>query len=201
MRLLGEDDQRRPRVLADLGRALYVRFGLSGEAEDIAKSVDHLRQAVDECLPDDPQLPWLRLNLGRAYYRRYLLAGVLTDLYEADWLFAEAVRGSEHPWLLARCRISRGNVARLLYERTAAIADLHKAVDFFSQAVRIAEEAGEVELAAAALTERGRARKAMGRAYEARTDYDRALRLTDDPDRMRLLRSLISRLSPETADE
>ncbi|WP_048586084.1 tetratricopeptide repeat protein [Streptomyces viridochromogenes] len=201
VRLLGEDDQRRPRVLADLGRALYVRFGLRGEAEDIARSVDHLRQAVDECLPDDPQLPWLRLNLGRAYYRRYLLAGVLTDLYEADWLFAEAVRGSEHPWLLAQCRISRGNVARLLYERTAAIADLHKAVDFFSQAVRIAEEAGEVELAAAALTERGRARKAMGRAYEARIDYDRALRLTDDRDRVRLLRSLISRLSPETADE
>ncbi|MFE6621838.1 SAV_2336 N-terminal domain-related protein [Streptomyces sp. NPDC057740] len=201
VRLLGEDDRRRPRTLADLGRALYVRFGLRGEPEDIAGSVDHLRQAVEECLPDDPQLPWLRRSLGRAYYRRYLLTGVLTDLYEADWLFAEAARGSEHPWLLAQCRISRGNVARLRYERTAAVADLHKAVDFFSQAVEIAEEAGEMELVAAALTERGRARAAMGRAYEARTDYDRALGLTDDRDRIRLLRALVSRPSPETAAE
>ncbi|MET9967794.1 SAV_2336 N-terminal domain-related protein, partial [Streptomyces sp. NPDC006356] len=201
VRLLGEDDRRRPRTLADLGRALYVRFGLRAEPDDIARSVDHLRQAVEECPPDDPQLPWLRRSLGRAYYRRYLLAGVLTDLYEADWLFAEAVRGSENPWLLAQCRISRGNVARLLYERTSAVADLHKAVDFFSQAVEIAEEAGESELAAAALTERGRARNAMGRTYEARTDYDRALGLTDDRDRVRLLRALISRLSAETAAE
>ncbi len=201
VRLLGEDDRRRPRALADLGRALYVRFGLTGEPEDIARSVDHLRQAVEECLPDDPELPWLRRSLGRAYYRRYLMTGVLTDLYEADWLFAEAARGSEHPWLLAQCLINRGNVARLRYDRTAAVADLHKAVDFFSQAVEIAEEAGEVELVAVALTERGRARKAMGRAYEARTDYDRALGLTDDRDRTRLLRALISRLSPETAAE
>ncbi|KUO04260.1 tetratricopeptide repeat protein [Streptomyces caeruleatus] len=201
VRLLGEDDRRRPRTLADLGRALYVRFGLRGEPEDIGGSVDHLRQAVEECLPDDPQLPWLRRNLGRAYYRRYLFAGVLTDLYEADWLFAEAARGSEHPWLLAQCLINRGNVARLRYERTAAVADLHKAVDFFSQAVEIADEAGEVELVAAALTERGRARAAMGRDYEARTDYDRALGLTDDRDRIRLLRALLSRQSPETAAE
>lgn len=201
VRLLGEDDRRRPHTLADLGRALYVRFGLRAEPDDIARSVDHLRQAVDECPPDDPQLPWLRRSLGRAYHRRYLLAGVLTDLYEADWLFAEAARGSENPWLLAQCRISRGNVARLLYERAGAVADLHKAVDFYSRALEIAEEAGEAELAAAALTERGRARKAMGRAYEARTDYDRALGLTDDRDRVRLLRVLISRLSPETAAE
>ncbi|KUL30366.1 tetratricopeptide repeat protein [Streptomyces regalis] len=201
VQLLDEDDPRRPVVLTDLGLALYVRFGLRAEADDIARSVDHLRQAVDESLPDDPGLPGRRRKLGRAYYRRYLLTSVLTDLYEADWLFAEAVRGSENPVLLAHSLISRAAVARLLHERTEAITHLHKVIDLCSQAVEFAEEAGESELVAAALTGRGRAREQMGRGYEALTDYRHALRLTEDRDRVRLLGSHIARLSPETADE
>lgn len=201
VQMLGEDDPRRTGLLTSLGLALYVRFGLRGEPEDIARSVDQLRQAVDECLPDDPDLAWLRWNLGRAYHRRYLLGGVLTDLYEADWLFAEAGRGAENPRFLAQCAISRGRVSRLLYERTEAIAYLHKAIDFFGRAVEHAEAADDVELVAAALTERGRAREQMGRPYEALTDYNSALRRTDDRERIRLLRGHVSRLSPETADE
>ncbi|WP_405588916.1 SAV_2336 N-terminal domain-related protein [Streptomyces sp. NBC_01092] len=199
--LIGADDPRRPGVLTDLGLALHVRFGLRGEAEDIARSIDHLRRAVDECPPDDPRVPGLRRSLGHAYQRRYLLSGVLTDLYEADWLFAEAVRATENPGLIAQSLTSRAVVSRLLYERTAAIAHLQKAIDLCNQAVEFAEEAGDDELVAAALMRRGQARESQGRPRTAHADYDRALHLTDDRDRGRLLRSYISRLSPGTADE
>ncbi|MFE7269656.1 SAV_2336 N-terminal domain-related protein [Streptomyces sp. NPDC057623] len=199
--LLDEDDPRRPVVLTDLGLAFYARSVLSAEAVDIARSVDHLRQAVDESLPDDPRLPWRRWNLGRAYHHRYLQTRVLTDLYEADWLFAEAVRGSEKPVLLAHGLISRAAVSRLLYERTDALAHLHTAIDLCGQAVEFAEEADDGELVAGALMVRGRAREEMGRAYEALADYRRALRRTADRESIRLLSSRISRLSPETADE
>ncbi|GHE04780.1 SAV_2336 N-terminal domain-related protein [Streptomyces alanosinicus] len=199
--LLGEDDDRRPGVLTDLGLARYARFGRLGRAEDIHGSVDHLRQAVEDSPPGDPDLPARRRHLGRAYCRRYLLTGVLTDLYEADWLFAEALRGSEDPGFTARNLINRAVVARLLYERAGAVGQLHTAIDLAGRAVESAEEAGDDELVAAALTERGRTREQLARGYEARTDYDRALRLTDDHDRVRLLRQLISRLSFETATE
>lgn len=201
LQLLGEDDPRRLGVLTDLGLSLQTRFGLRGEPEDIARSVDHLRQAVDECMPDEPHLPWLRLHLGRAYYRRYLLTSVLTDLYEADWLFAEAARGAEDPWFLTECQSNRGRVSRQLYERTEAIAHLQKAIEFFNQAVEHAEEADDDELVAEALRRRGQARESQGRPRTAQADYERALRLTNDRERALYLRLRISRLSPGTADE
>ncbi|MDC0768112.1 tetratricopeptide repeat protein [Streptomyces sp. HD] len=201
LQLLGEDDPRRLGVLTDLGLALQARFGLRGEGEDIARSIDHLRQAVDECMPDEPRLPWLRLYLGRAHYQRYLLTSVLTDLYEADWLFAEAARGAEDPWFLTECHSNRGRVSRQLYERTEAITHLHKAIEFFNRAVEYAEEADDDELVAEALRRRGQARESQGRPRTALADYDRALRLTNDRERTLFLRLRVSRLSPETAVE
>jgi tetratricopeptide (TPR) repeat protein len=199
--LVGEDDPDRPVVLSSLGLVLSVRHGVSGAAEDAARSFEYLRQAVDLTPPDDPDLPERRHTLADAYSRRYALTGVLTDLYEADWLLAEAVRGAEDPVFLARCWTSRGIVHRQLYERTEAIADLHRAIDCLTRAVEYGEEADHAEPVAGALLERGRARELQGRPRTARSDYVLALRTTRDPDLAAVLRKRISRLSPETADE
>ncbi|MFF9621468.1 SAV_2336 N-terminal domain-related protein [Streptomyces griseosporeus] len=200
-RLVGEDDPGRPIVLSSLGLVLAVRHGVSGAAEDAAKSFEYLRQAVDATLPDDPDLPMRRRNLAEAYARRYGLTHVLTDLYEADWLLAEAVRGSEDPVFLAECWTGRGTVHRQLYERTEAVADLHRAIDCLTRAVEYGEEAAHDESVARALLERGGARELQGRPRTARADYLRALRLTREPDLAAVLRKRISRLPSETADE
>ncbi|MFF9278701.1 SAV_2336 N-terminal domain-related protein [Streptomyces griseosporeus] len=199
--LVGEDDPDRPVVLSSLGLVLSVRHGVSGAAEDAARSFEYLRQAVDTTPPDDPDLPERRHTLADAYSRRYALTGVLTDLYEADWLLAEAVRGAEDPVFLAQCWTSRGTVHRQLYERTEAVAELHRAIDCFTRAVEYGEEADHAEPVAEALLERGRARELQGRPRTARSDYVLALRTTRDPDLAAVLRKRISRLSPETADE
>ncbi|MCC5478987.1 SAV_2336 N-terminal domain-related protein [Streptomyces barringtoniae] len=198
--LLGEDDPRRPRVLTGLGLALSVRWHGSEEAQDAFRSVDHLREAVDLSPPDDPQLPVRRRSLADAYIMRYRLTRVLTELYEADWLLGEAVRGAEGPVLLTQCWNSRANLSLELYERTGAVVHLHTAIDRYSKAVAYAEEAGDDELLALALMGRGLARERQGRPNTAGSDYARAQGLTSRASTGDIRRRP-SRLSPETADE
>ncbi|MGW2419986.1 SAV_2336 N-terminal domain-related protein [Streptomyces sp. NPDC001709] len=199
--LLHLDDPRRPEVSADLGRALLQRFVQAGQSpDDLARAVHMLRRAVEQSLPDDPQLPLRRRSLADAYIMRYRETDVLTELYEADWLLGAAVRAADDPADLARCWNSRAHVALELYGRTEAVTDLHTAIDWFGKAVAYAEEAGDDALVAEALRGRAQARERQGRPATARSDYERARRLTDparadDFDRRR------SPLSPETADE
>ncbi|MDF3149484.1 hypothetical protein [Streptomyces sp. T21Q-yed] len=198
--LLDEDDSLRSDLLATLGIGWLQRAVRPDSADDVVnRAIDVLRLAVEESPPDYPLLPMRRRHLADAYVMRYDLTHVLTDLYEADWLLAEAARGSEDAVLRAECLSGRGRVASMLYERTEVIAHLHKAIEFFSQAIEHAEEAGDNALVAAALMGRGQARELQGRPSTARSDYEHAGRLTADRDRP--LRRHISRLSPETADE
>ncbi|OLZ62684.1 hypothetical protein AV521_41130 [Streptomyces sp. IMTB 2501] len=198
--LLGLDDPRRPETAADLGRALLERFVQAGSPDDLARAVHVLRRAVEQSLPDDPQLPLRRRNLADAYIMRYRRTDVLTELYEADWLLGEAVRGADDPVHLAQCWNSRAYLALELYGRTEAVTHLHTAIDCFGKAVAYAEEAGDDALAAEALRGRARARERQGRPVTARSDYERARRLTD-PASPGDLDQRPSRLSPETAYE
>ncbi|EST32697.1 tetratricopeptide repeat protein [Streptomyces roseochromogenus] len=198
--LLDMDDPRRPETADDLGRALFERFGQAEVPDDLARAVLVMRRAVEQSLPDDPRLPVRRRSLADAYITRYRKTGVLTELYEADWLLGEAVRGSDDPVHLTLCWNSRANLSLELYERNEAIAHLHTAIDCFSKAVAHAEEAGDDALVAEALRGRARARERQGRPATARSDYERARRLTD-PASTGDIHQRPSRLSPETADE
>ncbi|MGW1049656.1 SAV_2336 N-terminal domain-related protein [Streptomyces sp. NPDC002521] len=197
---LGMDDPRRPETMDELGRALFERFGRAEEPDDLARAVLVLRRAVELSLPDDPRLPMRRRSLADAYSTRYQRTGVLTELYEADWLLGEAVRGSDDPVLLAECWISRANLMLALYERTEAVTHLHGAIDCFGKAVEYAEEAGDDALMAEALRGRARARERQGRPATARSDYEAARRLTN-PASAGDTQQRPSRPSPETATE
>lgn len=199
--LLSADDSRRPAVLGVVGLALRRRHGLTGAVEDAFRSVRYQREAVELSPPDGPEVSLRRRDLADAYRTRYRVTDVLTDLYEADWLLAEAVRGSDDPAFLAQCWISRGDVHRRLYERTEAIRDLHTSIDCFTRGVEHGEEAADQDLVATALLGRGRARERQGRPRTARADYERALRLAGSPSLADTIRHRLRDLSPETADE
>ncbi|MCT9143854.1 SAV_2336 N-terminal domain-related protein [Streptomyces violarus] len=199
--LLDADDPRRPDLLSDLGLAVLERAGTAATADDATRAVDLLRQAVDESLPDDPRLPRRRQNLGAAHFLRFGLQEVLSDLYEAEWLFGEATRGSDDAGFLGRCWLNRGSAQEFLHTRTGDLARLHQAADCFSRAAGHARDAGDEELHATALLSRGQVRELLGRTAEALADYRRALPLTQDPGRGDQLRACIDRLESETADE
>ncbi|MGW2570591.1 SAV_2336 N-terminal domain-related protein [Streptomyces sp. NPDC001537] len=201
--LLGEDDARRHEVLTDFGVDLLRRGEYTGSAEDVNRAVHLLRTAVEETTSGDPRLPSRQRQLALAHWRRYLLHGVLSDLYEADWILGEAVRGAdpEAHGFLALCWLERGNVCSALHDRTGEVGDLYKAANHYAQGVEEAREAGEGELTARALMHRGGARELLGSPREAVSDYAEALRHTTDPELSRDVRAALARLNPETAPE
>ncbi|MFH9733147.1 SAV_2336 N-terminal domain-related protein [Streptomyces sp. NPDC017260] len=202
VRLLHEDDPRLPAVLTDCGAALRERAGHHDSPQDTHRAVDMLRRAVDETPPDDPALPHRRSRLADAHVGRFHREHVLSDLYEADWLLGEAVRGSEEPRFQALYLMRRGIVALHLHTRLGTPDHADKAVEHYTQGAEHAREAGPEGPAVLALALRGRAhaRERLGRARTALADYREALRLTTDPELAELLRSDIARLTSGTAD-
>jgi tetratricopeptide (TPR) repeat protein len=199
--LLDEDDPRRPEMLSDHGRALLERASIEGRPDDVARAIDLLRRAVDASLPDDPRLPRRRQHLGTAHLLRFGLQEVLSDLYEAEWLFGEAARGSEDPGFTGQCWLNHGTTQQLLHSRTGVLARLHQAADSFTRAADHAREAGDDETRSVALQSRGQVHERLGRTSPALADYRRALPLTQDSARREHLRARIARLESETADE
>ncbi|WP_328562640.1 tetratricopeptide repeat protein [Streptomyces coelicoflavus] len=203
VRLLREDDPRLPAVLTDWGGALRERAGLHDSAQDTHRAVDLLRRAVDGTLPDDPELPYRRSLLADAYIGRFQREHVLSDLYEADWLLGEAVRGSaEQPRFEALYLLRRGVVAVQLYERLGTADHADKAVEYYTRSLEQAREAGPGARAVLPLALRGRAdiRERAGRNRTALADYREALRLTTDAGLAERLRTDIARLTSGTAD-
>ncbi|MFD4261282.1 SAV_2336 N-terminal domain-related protein [Streptomyces sp. NPDC058534] len=200
VRLLREDDPRLPVVLTGHGTALHRRGEHHDAPRDAHRAVDALRRAVDETFPDDPELPPRRRLLAAAHVGRYRHAHVLSDLYEADWLLGEAVRGSEEPRFLALCLILRGTVAEYLHDRLGTAGHLDKAVEHFTRGVGHAREADADALTTLALRGRAVARERLGRARTALADYREALSLTTDTALAGRLRADIARLTSGTAD-
>ncbi|MFJ6072360.1 SAV_2336 N-terminal domain-related protein [Streptomyces sp. NPDC093065] len=203
VRLLREDDPRLPAVLTDWGGALCERAGRHDSAQDTHRAVDLLRRAVDGTLPDDPELPYRRSLLADAYIGRFQREHVLSDLYEADWLLGEAVRGSaEQPRFQAMYLLRRGTVAVHLYTRLGTTGHADKAVEYYTRGLELAREAGPGARAVLppALRGRGDVRERAGRHRSALADYREALRLTTDPALAERLRADIARLTSGTAD-
>ncbi|MFA3874843.1 SAV_2336 N-terminal domain-related protein [Streptomyces sp. MMCC 100] len=203
VRLLREDDPRLPAVLTDWGEALSKRAGHHDSARDTHRAVDLLRRAVDGTLPDDPELPYRRSLLADAHIGRFQREHVLSDLYEADWLLGEAVRGSaEQPRFQALYLLRRGTVAVQLYARLGTADHADKAVEYYTRGLEYAREAGPGARAVVPLALRGRAdiRERAGRHRTALADYREALRLTTDAGLAERLRADIARLTSGTAD-
>ncbi len=187
--LLHEDDPRLPVVLTYCGTALCERRG----PRDARRAVDLLRRAVDATFPDDPELPARRRLLADAHVRRYRQARVVSDLYEADWLLGEAVRGSEEPRFLALCLLSRGAAHEDLHERLGGADHLDQAARHYSEAAEHAREAEADELRAEALYGRGRVRRSQGQTRAALADHSEALLLATD-------RSFADRIDSDITD-
>ncbi|MER6320638.1 SAV_2336 N-terminal domain-related protein [Streptomyces coelicoflavus] len=202
VRLLREDDPRLPAVLTDCGVALRERADRRDGTQDAHRAVNLLRRAVDGTLPDDPELPHRRYKLADAHIGRFEAAHVLSDLYEADWLLGEAVRGAEDPQYRALFLMHRGIVAELLHARLGTVDHAEKAVEYYTRSSEHAREEGPAarEALALALQGRARARELLGRSRTALADYREALRLTPDAEFAERLRADIARLTSGTAD-
>ncbi|EHN71962.1 hypothetical protein SMCF_8617, partial [Streptomyces coelicoflavus ZG0656] len=202
VRLLREDDPRLPAVLTDCGVALRERADRQDGTQDAHRAVNLLRRAVDGTLPDDPELPHRRYKLADAHIGRFEAAHVLSDLYEADWLLGEAVRGAEDPQYRALFLMHRGIVAELLHARLGTVDHAEKAVEYYTRSSEHAREEGPAarEALALALQGRARARELLGRSRTALADYREALRLTPDAEFAERLRADIARLTSGTAD-
>jgi tetratricopeptide (TPR) repeat protein len=201
--LLGEDDARRSEALTDYGADLLERADLTNSADDIGRAVLLLRAAVDETSSDDPRRSERQWDLAFAHWRRFSLHGVLSDLYEADWILGEAVNGAEPqpPDFLALCWLTRGTVNSALHSRTGKADDLYKAVNYYARGIDHAQEAGEDELMAGGLMNRGGALELLGSPGDARSDYAEALRRTREPDLAEDARTALARLDSGTAPE
>ncbi|NEB22451.1 hypothetical protein, partial [Streptomyces coelicoflavus] len=202
VRLLREDDPRLPAVLTDCGVALRERADRRDGTQDAHRAVNLLRRAVDGTLPDDPELPHRRYKLADAHIGRFEAAHVLSDLYEADWLLGEAVRGAEDPQYQALFLMHRGIVAELLHARLGTVDHAERAVEYYTRSSEHAREEGPAarEALALALQGRARARELLGRSRTALADYREALRLTPDAEFAERLRADIARLTSGTAD-
>uniref|UniRef100_UPI002A7F9DD9 SAV_2336 N-terminal domain-related protein n=1 Tax=Streptomyces sp. CRN 30 TaxID=3075613 RepID=UPI002A7F9DD9 len=199
--LLPQDDPRLPAVLDDFGTALSERGEATGSAADTSRAVELLRRATEETPPDDPRLLRRRAALGAAYLQRYDHQQVLSDLYEADWLFGEVARGADDAEFTALAHLNRGWVKTLLHERTGLFAQVRQAVDCFTRAVEHAREAGLDDAVTSALRGRGHARELLGRTAAALADYRQARNSTTDPYAAEQLDADIARLAPASPDE
>jgi tetratricopeptide (TPR) repeat protein len=202
--LLDQDDPRTAGVLAEYGTALISRGQKRSSAEDADAAVRTLRSAVDETAETDPELPQRRMQLGVAYVIRFEASEILSDLYEADWIFGEAARAADETGAAVSARILQGSVAQVLASRTGMADHLHNASRYYRNAADRALDDGSPELAATAHEGRGGVLERLGDAHRAEEAYREALRLTEDPDRAEGLRARIDGLNTppaETADE
>jgi tetratricopeptide (TPR) repeat protein len=199
--LLDEDDVRRAGVLAEYGTALVARWLALGREADINAAVRVLRDAVDETPEGDAGLPVRRIDLGFAYSLRYEAGQVLADLYEADWTLGEAVREADAPDVAVHGWLQRGRIAAELSARTGNVSHLHRAAEYYLNAFRSALDAEDVDLASAARQHRAEVFEQLDAPDRALSEYHEALRLSGDAGRAEALRTRITRLESETADE
>jgi tetratricopeptide (TPR) repeat protein len=172
--LLGEDDPRRPTMLTEFGLVLFETARIEGTHGDAGRAVELLRRAIDESPPEDPGLPERLADLGLAYFTRYTFQHVLSDLYEAEWLFGEAVRGSDDPVFLAQCWIRRGSTLLFLHDRTHSRSRLEQALECYGRAAEYAEDAEVPEALADALRGRDEARNRISGAHASGPDPETA---------------------------
>ncbi|WP_419997745.1 SAV_2336 N-terminal domain-related protein [Streptomyces boninensis] len=147
-----------PRLLALVGR-LLLRQGSP-------RSVEVLREVLDETPPSDPELPERRLLFATALRQRFDHTQAPADLYEAEGSLISVVENSHDPHQLARAWLLRADVTGRLpghqrqrqawsyYERAIAYAlevrDFPLALDASRKGVAVLTHIVGPERAAAA---------------------------------------------------
>ncbi|MET7696843.1 SAV_2336 N-terminal domain-related protein [Streptomyces sp. NPDC005485] len=192
--LLDQDDPRTAGALKEYGTTLLQKGMDQVSVEDIEQAVRTLRAAVDETAETDPALPSRRMQLGTAYLARYETTEVLSDLYEADWIFGEAARTTDAPGEAAQAWFFQASLAQMLAARTGMTSHLHRAAKHFRNAVDSALENGEPGIAASAHESRGGVFERLGEVHQAEAAYREALRLTTHTDQATRLRARIDDL-------
>ena len=116
----------------NVGDALISRFGLSGDPQDLADALGHLRAAADG-LPDDPRAA---LSYGAALFDAYQQDGTGQRLADAIGLLESA--GARNPAGSVDYRAAQtslGNALRARFAQAGDPADLDRAVGCHRAAV------------------------------------------------------------------
>lgn len=119
-------------IRINIGDALISRFGLSGDPQELASALEHLRAAA-EGLPDDPRAA---LSYGTALLDAYQHDGKEQRLAEAIRLLEFASGRNPAGSVDYRAALTNlGNALRARFAQTGDNADLGRAVDYHRAAV------------------------------------------------------------------
>jgi tetratricopeptide (TPR) repeat protein len=132
----GDDDVERPLFETVLGRALSLRYCMSGEPEDLEEGITMLRRGVATIPPEDPAWAISRVSLGAALLQRFQASGSSADLEEALSMTEAAVTESAvgEEWATLRAQHALALLGRS--QSTGDDWDLETAVALLSQATR-----------------------------------------------------------------
>jgi hypothetical protein len=90
-------DPERAYNLSNLGTALWTRFTVTGEPDDLYEAIDCGRLAAAAAQPGDPARPAMLCNLGVALLTRFELEDVESDLKSAIATLREALAAGGPP--------------------------------------------------------------------------------------------------------
>jgi tetratricopeptide (TPR) repeat protein len=130
------DHPDRPGYLSNLGIALRIRFGRTGQSADLDEAITACRDAVAGTPADHPNRPLYLSNLGIALRARFGRTGQSADLDEAIDVGREAVvtTPADHPDRPGYLS-NLGNTLLIRFGRTGQSADLDEAITAFRDAV------------------------------------------------------------------
>lgn len=134
--------------LCDLGSALYARFGLLGNFDDLERAIRSFRDAAKLAPVGHPDRGHLLCDLGLTLRARFDRAGQLNDLDEAVRALTEAATlASRENLTRVVCLSNLGAALLARFGQTKKPADLDAAVRSFEEAVQLLP-AGHPELPA-----------------------------------------------------
>ncbi|UXY25984.1 CHAT domain-containing tetratricopeptide repeat protein [Streptomyces sp. HUAS TT20] len=192
------DHPDRAGYLSNLGAALQVRFGRTGDQADLDEAIRLGREASQATPADHPDRAGYLSNLSLALRERFERTGDQTDLDEAIRLGREATQATpaDHPDRAAMLSNLAGAL-QVRFGRTGDQTDLDEAIRVGQEAVE-ATPAGHPDRATMLSNLGAALRKRFGRTGD-QTDLDEAIRLgreatqatpADHPDRAAMLSNL-----------
>ncbi|HUY46729.1 MAG TPA: CHAT domain-containing protein [Streptosporangiaceae bacterium] len=138
------DDRARAGYLSNLGLALRVRFGRSGNVADLDEAISAGQQAADAVSAGDPDPGRYFSNAAISLMERFEHRGEMADLDAALRSFRRSAgqTAEGHPSRAGRLS-NLGAAEASKFEYTGELADLDRAIEALRQAVDVAADPAE----------------------------------------------------------
>lgn len=174
--LTDRDRDAQAMVMANLARALLLRFELGAPESVLDECLMVSRAVVDATPRDDPLRLGRASDLGVALTRAYELTGEDALLQQATAVFHEAAdNGAEDDPDLAGCLVNFGNALNLAFDLEGGAAHLESAVEVGRRAVEAT--AGRRDDHALALSNLGNALSKRADRFDDAESLDEAISL------------------------